>query len=326
MKINPSIRTQGNIAYVMALPLAAIGAAVSPDGLTLMFGLAFLPIGLGLEAGKLTSAAALHQSWTTLGWRIRYALTAIVVTLMVLTSSGIYGFTLTRYLAHVPAITSPVAERAAAADEEVRRQADKVADLTNQISHLDAAPPTDLTRTGKPRTGAAIAAQAQAQAAAAKLRLADEQRRQAKRDGLTAKRDIETAELAKLRGERSRIDSHQKAAEAEVGPVKIVADVLGVDPGKVVAAAVAAIYDALCVPLLLVAGHKPAVPAAVPAQAVIETAAVVVAPANSTRTQQRARKARKPAGKAKRKTVRKTALSPNWRTANDNANVLYLVK
>jgi hypothetical protein len=306
-----------NVPYIAALSLAAIGAAVSLYGLTLMFGMTFLPIGVGLEAGKLTSAAALHQSWQSLGWRIRYALSAIVVTLMVLTSSGIYGFTLTRYLAHVAAITAPAQERAAAADEDIRRQAGKIADLTKQVEALDSAPVADFAGTSKPRTAVAIAAQAQAQAAAAKLRLADEQRRQVKRDGLTAKRDIETAELAKLRGVRAEVASMQQAADAEVGPVKIVADVLGVDPGKVVAAAVAAIYDALCVLLLLVAGHKPAVPAAVPAQAVIETAAVVVAPAKK-----RARKARKPAGKAKRK----PALSPNWRTANDNANVLYLVK
>jgi hypothetical protein len=315
-----------NVPYIAALALAAIGAGVSLYGLVMMFGMAFLPIGLGLEAGKLTSAAALHQSWQTLGWRIRYALTAIVVTLMVLTSSGIYGFTLTRYLAHVAAITAPVQERAAAADEDIRRQAGKVADLDKQISDLDAAPRADLASTAKPRTAAAIAAQAQAQAGAAKLRLADEQRRQIKRDGLTAKRDVETAELASLRGLRSRIDSQQKAAEAEVGPVKIVADVLGVDPGKVVAAAVAAIYDALCVLLLLVAGHKPAVPAVVPAQAVVETAAMVTVRKRSVRSVAAAKgwetRRRNGAGKAKRK----PALSPNWRTANDNANVHYLVK
>src|SRR5258708_10530592 len=166
-----------NIAYpIIALPLAAIGAGVSLYGLIAMFGMAFLPIGLGLEAGKLTSAAALHQSWTTLGWRIRYALSGIVVTLMVLTSSGIYGFTLTRYLAHVAAITAPVAERAAAADEEVRRQADKVGDLDKQIADLDANHGADVSSTARPRTAAAIAAQAQAQAAAAKLRPADDHR------------------------------------------------------------------------------------------------------------------------------------------------------
>src|SRR5258708_21661965 len=127
-----------NVPYIAALTLAAIGAGVSLYGLVMMFGMAFLPIGLGLEAGKLTSAAALHQSWQTLGWRIRYALSAIVVTLMVLTSSAIYGFTLTRYLAHVAAITPPVAARAPAADDEVRRQAGQVADRAKPIADLDA--------------------------------------------------------------------------------------------------------------------------------------------------------------------------------------------
>src|SRR5260370_27650835 len=194
----------------MALTLAAIGAAVSLYGLVMMFGMAFLPIGLGLEAGKLTSAAALHQSWQTLGWRIRYALSAIVVTLMVLTSSGIYGLTLTRYLAHVASITAPVLERAAAADEEIRRQADKVGDLDKQIADLDANHGADVSSTARPRTAAAIAAQAQAQAAAAKLRIADEQRRQTKRDGLPANRDIEPAEVPRLHGLRARIDSQQQ--------------------------------------------------------------------------------------------------------------------
>jgi hypothetical protein len=257
MEVSMKIRL--NIAYAMALTLAAIGAGVSLIGLVSMFGLAFLPIGVGLEAGKLTSAAALHRSWLTLGWRVRYALTAIVVTLMILTSSGIYGFTFTQYLAHVASITAPALERAAAADEEIARQADKVADLTKQIDALDRAPAADLASTAKPKTAAAIAAQASAQAAAVKLRQADEERRQAKRNGFVSRRDAETAELARLKGLRAQIGTQQRAAEAEVGPVKLVADIVGVDPGKVVAAAVAAIYDALCVLLLIVAGHnKPA--------------------------------------------------------------------
>src|SRR5260370_36597329 len=60
---NSPMKIKLNIAYAMALTLAAIGAGVSLYGLVMMFGITFLPIGLGLEAGKLTSAAALHQSW-----------------------------------------------------------------------------------------------------------------------------------------------------------------------------------------------------------------------------------------------------------------------
>jgi hypothetical protein len=284
------------VTATIAIGLAAIGAATSLSGLVAMFGFAFLPLGIGLEVGKLTSAAALHQSWQSLGWRVRYALTTIVVTLMVLTSSGIYGFVLTRYLTHVAAITGPVMERIAAADEEIARQADKIADLDKQLATIDAAPALEITRTAKPRTASQIAAQAKAQAEAAKLRLADEQRRQAKRDGLVARRDSETAELSRLRTVRAEIGSQQKAAEAEVGPTKLVADILGVDPGKVVAAAVAAIYDALCVLLLLVASarHEQPVPAARPVA-------------------KRTRKA-----KAKAKTPAKLKAPAKLKTANDN--------
>src|SRR5258706_290306 len=140
-----------NIPYVMAITLATIGAGVSLYGLVLMFGIYFLPIGIGLECGKLTAAAALHQCWNVIGWRIRYALTGIVVTLMVLTSSGIYGFVLTRYMAHIAAITAPALEKAAAADEDITKQANKVSDITKQISDLDAAPATNLQITAKPK-------------------------------------------------------------------------------------------------------------------------------------------------------------------------------
>jgi hypothetical protein len=198
-------------------------------------------------------------------------------------------------LAHVAAITGPVMERIAAADEESARQADKVADLDKQIAGLDSTPALEITSTAKPRTASQIAAQAKARVEATKLRLADEQRRRAKRDSLVARRDSETAELSRLRTVRAEIGSQQKAAEAEVGPTKLVADMLGIDPGKVVAAAVAAIYDALCV-LLLIASvrHELPVPAAKPV----------------------AKRARKPKAKAPAK---RKAPVRKLKSANDNA-------
>jgi hypothetical protein len=63
--------TINTVSFIIALALATVGAAVSLYGLVAMFSLAFLPLGAGLEAGKLTAAAALHHSWNTIGWRIR---------------------------------------------------------------------------------------------------------------------------------------------------------------------------------------------------------------------------------------------------------------
>jgi hypothetical protein len=51
--------------YATAIALATIGATVSLSGLVAMFGLAFLPIGLGLEVAKLVAARRIHQGHLT---------------------------------------------------------------------------------------------------------------------------------------------------------------------------------------------------------------------------------------------------------------------
>jgi hypothetical protein len=244
-----------NFPLTTALALAAIGAAVSLYGLVMMLGFYFLPLGAALELGKLTSAASLHRQWAQLNRFVSYTLTAIVLVLMTLTSGGVYSFVLTRYLAHVAAIEGPATERIAAADEDVRRQVEKVADIDKQLANLDATPALEITQ---------IAAAARAQAEAAKLRAADQQRRQAQRNAIAAKRDAEAVELVRLRTARAEVGSQAQAAAAEVGPTKVVADLLGIDPGKVVAAAIASIYDALCILLLICAGSHKSVAAAAP--------------------------------------------------------------
>jgi hypothetical protein len=262
-----------NIPLIVALLIGAVGAAVSLLGLVAMFGATFAPIAIGLEIGKVTSAATLHKSWQTLGRCVRYTLTGIVALLVVLTSSGIYGFALSRYQAHIAAIEGPVAERVAAADADIERQTEKLADLDKQITTTDSALIIDTAPQARPRTAAAIAAQARAQVEAAKQRRADEQRRQATRDALTAKRDVESAELTRLRTVRAEIQTQKTTADAEVGPMRLIADSIGVDVGKVVAISVASLYDLLATLLLLVSSHNPAAPAktkpAVPKKSIV---------------------------------------------------------
>ena len=330
-----------NTPYCVALMLATIGAAVSLYGLVSMFGLAFAPIGLGLEIGKLTAAAALHKYWHTIGWRLRYSLASLVIILMGLTTTGIYGFTLTQYLAHVAAITSPAAERVAGADEDVRRQAVKVADLTAQIAAIDASQPAATgsmrRENSRAKTAAAINAQASADAAAAKLQAAEDQRRQVKRDTLVLRRDAEAAELSRLRGMRETAGSQQQSAEAEVGPVKAVADLLGIDPGKILATVVSVVFDPLCV-LMLFAGaviagarnatHPEPVAEAPAARPETSSAPMEIKAPKKRRTRSKTSKARKPRGESSRK--RKPALAPDWRkpdaAISDYSNVHYLVR
>src|SRR5258708_4476513 len=76
--------------YATAIALATIGATVSLSGLVAMFGLAFLPIGLGLEVAKLVAARRLHQG--NLHRALRATLFGLVAVCMAVTTGGVHGF------------------------------------------------------------------------------------------------------------------------------------------------------------------------------------------------------------------------------------------
>jgi hypothetical protein len=292
-----------NIPLIVALLLATVGGAVSLLGLVSMFSIAFAPVAIGLECGKLASASTLHARWAQLGWFVRTVLTTIVACLVILTSSGLYGFTLEHYLAHVASLTAPVQERLAMADEDIRRQVERIADIERQITQLDAAPALEIASSAKPKTVAQIAAAAKATAEANKLRIAEEARKQVLRDGLASKRDQASAELGRLRSARAEVASQQQAAESEIGALKLIADALGIDAAKVVAVSVASLYDLLAITLLVAASTQKPTEAPAPAQAevTVPVAPVEAKPARAAARQSSARsKASRKAWKTRR--------------------------
>lgn len=244
------------LLYSTALALAGVGAAVSLSGLVTMFGLSFLPIGAGMEIGKLSGAAALHRHWGTLSVGVRCALSAVVGTLMVLTSVGVYGFAYEHYLAHVAEATAPAIERMAAVEASIQAKESQVSGISVRLAALDAAPVIEVASAKGAKTAKAIAASAKAMAEASKLRAIEEGQRRVERAALASEHEARAAELTVLQAEHASAASAVKSAEAEVGPVRVVAEALGVDPGKVIAVSIASIYDLLCVLLLLVASHE----------------------------------------------------------------------
>src|SRR5260370_31776692 len=128
-----------------------------------------------------------------------------------------------------PQVEGDVAVAGRAADIEARLagQAEKVADLTKQIADLDAARTIETPSAGNLRTASAISAQAAALAAATKLRAADDERRQVKRTSLADKLTVEAKALAGLQVERAKADGDRKMVEADLGPVRYLATLLG---------------------------------------------------------------------------------------------------
>jgi len=186
-------------ALTAALALATVSGGFSITGMTSIFVGAWWPVigmGIALEAGKLAAVAWLGHQHGTASWRLRAALTLLVAVLMGLNAVGCYGFLARAHIGHQVEGETAIGGRMADVEARLSAQADKVADLTKQIADLDAARITEAPATGNLRTAAAISAQAAALAAAAKLRAAEDERREVKRNSLADKLTVEAKNLA----------------------------------------------------------------------------------------------------------------------------------
>jgi len=213
-----------------ALALATVSAGFSITGMTSIFVGAYWPVigmGIALEVGKLSAVAWLGHQRGSASRRLRAALAFLVAVLMGLNAVGCYGFLAKAHIGHQVEGETAVGARLADVEARLAVQAEKVADLTKQIADLDAARTIETPSAGNLRTATAINAQAAALAAAAKLRAADDERRQAKRTSLADKLTVEAKALADLKIEKAKVDGDRKVAEADLGPVRYLATLLG---------------------------------------------------------------------------------------------------
>jgi hypothetical protein len=258
VKPNRLIRT---CTLVAALGLATVSGGFSITGMTSIFVGAYWPVigmGIALEVGKLSAVAWLGHQRGTASWRLRGALSGLVAVLMGLNAIGCYGFLAKAHIGHEVEGETAVDARLADVDARLSVRAEKVADLTKQIADLDATRAIETPSAGNLRNAAAINAQATALAAAAKLRAADDERRQAKRTSLTDKLAVETKVIADLRIQKAKVDGERRTAEADLGPVRYLATLLGAGDQDVLRwfiLVVAVLLDPAAV-LLLLAGTR----------------------------------------------------------------------
>jgi hypothetical protein len=240
----PSI-TISAATLVSALSLATCSAYFSIFGLTAIFGGAFWPIiamGVALETGKLSAVAWLGQRHD--GSRtLKVALITLVAVLMALNSIGIYGYLARAHIAH--SLEGDLAVAGRAADLEARLavqagavQAGVLADLDRRIAQIDSAVEESTKR------GRMVSA----------MNLADQQRRN--RADLVASRIKEAKALAALQVEKAGIDGERKTTEADLGPVRYLAQLINASDEQVMRwfiLTVALLLDPAAVALLLAA-------------------------------------------------------------------------
>jgi hypothetical protein len=249
-------------ALIAALGLATVSGGFSITGMTSIFVGAFGPVigmGIALEGGKLSAVAWLGHQRGTASKPLRAALTILVAVLMGLNAVGCYGFLAKAHIEHQVEGEAFVSARAADIEARLAVQTEKVADLTKQIADLDAARTIETPSAGNLRTASGISAQAAALAAAAKLRAADDERRQAKRTSLADKLTVEAKALADLKIEKAKADGDRKMVEADLGPVRYLATLIGAGDQDVLRwfiLVVALLLDPAAVLLLLAATRR----------------------------------------------------------------------
>jgi hypothetical protein len=225
-------------ATVAALSLATVSAGFSITGMTAVFVGSFWPVigmGVALELGKLSAVAALP---TLRGGALKTALGILVAVLMALNAIGAYGFLAKAHIGHQVEGEVTTAGRAADIDARLSVQAGVVADLERRLSQIDGAVEK---ATAKGRTSSAMA-------------LADQQRKT--RTSLIDERRREAQTLAGLQVEKAGIEGERRKAEADLGPVRYLATLLGAGDQDVLRyfiLVVALLLDPAAVLLLLTA-------------------------------------------------------------------------
>jgi hypothetical protein len=232
-------------AFIVALALACVSAAFFIDGLTAIFAGAFWPVitmGAALEAGKLVAAAWLTEHWNSAPSLLRLILIAMIGVLMSLNAVGVFGFLTRAHLDHMAAMDLALADRTADTEARLAIQGQTVADLDRRIAQIDAAI-EEATRLGRP-VGA--------------MTIAYQKRRD--RADIVAARQREAQTLASLQIDKAKIDGQRRRVEADVGPVRYLAELIGTPatdlerPVRLLTLALVAVLDPLAVALLLAAG------------------------------------------------------------------------
>ena len=195
-----------------SLSLAVTAAYFSIIGLMTIFSGAALSIAVMasiLEFGKIVSAAWLHYEWDRINNLVRTYFTTAVVVLMLITSMGIFGF-LSK--AHIDAsVTSDsYSLEASIVDKRLDGKQLQLDNLTGRLENLDyvlqTSKPEDRNYVNRVQTN--------------------------ERNEINAQIDILVDEIVALNEQKMPILRQQLDQEAELGPVKYIADMIYGDEAK----------------------------------------------------------------------------------------------
>jgi len=240
------------LLFLSALSLSAVAAYYSVMGLVAIFAAAPIPIfimGSLLEASKLVVASWLYRSWKEVPLLMKTYFTTALIVLMILTSMGIFGYLSKAHLDQaIP--SGDVAAKLALIDEKIKTEKENLNANRKELTQLDVQVDQTIARTDD--------------AKGAERAIAVRRGQQKDRARILAEIGTTQAKIAKLNEERAPIATEVRKVEAEVGPIKYIAELIYGEQAqeenflekavRVVILMIVAVFDPLAV-LMLVAAN-----------------------------------------------------------------------
>lgn len=235
------------LTFLSAFLLSGIAGYYSIVGLALIFPGAFWPVvvmGSALEFSKLVTASWLYRHWKVAPVLLKSYLTAAVCILMLITSMGIFGFLSKAHIEHSVEL-GPIADKVAIYDERISSLKQRIDENKRAIKTMDESVDQILSRSTSEES------------ATKSVNIRKSQQRE--RTRLANENTQLQKEIAQIREEKAPIMTSLRKTEADVGPIKYVAELIygSADNGiidkavRLVIMIIMVVFDPLAVLLLI---------------------------------------------------------------------------
>ena len=212
MRIHTSDKFIAWSALLSGLTVSAVAIWYSVAGLMAIFSAAVIPIivmGVALEISKLAGTVWLKQNWNRAPYFIRAYLLAAIAILMLITSMGIFGF-LSKAHSDQSLVSGDVQSRIAIYDEKIRTAKDNIDANRKALKQMDEAVDQVMGRSQDEKGADKAVA----------IRRGQQKERARLQSEITAEQKI----ISQLSEERAPIAAEVRKVEAEVGPIKYIAN------------------------------------------------------------------------------------------------------
>ena len=199
------------ITFISAISISLIAAGYSILGLATLFAGAYVPIiamGSALEVGKLVAASWLYHNWrSNIPKSLKAYLFTSIIVLIFITSIGIFGFLSKAHLDQVKP-TAGNTEQIELIDKKIRQEEKIIERAERTLAQLDKALDVYIDKEFVTRG------------------LKERKKQKEERDLLNKSIDEAMEKITNLNNSKSSINIEQLKIEADVGPLKYVAELI----------------------------------------------------------------------------------------------------